>query len=98
MNKEQTEGLLTLLTDLATGVKDLTAEVKNLVGRSRVRSIRTGYTDKVSAGGKNLILSVSLGRELPDDIDKGEWFTEFNTLKDASVKLTNMWEAQLDKE
>jgi len=98
MNKEQTDGLLTLLTDLASGIKDLTGEVKGLVGRSRVRSIRTGYSDKVAFGTKDAILSVQLGRELPDDIDKAQWFAEYNNLKDATCKLVNMWEAELEKE
>lgn len=84
--------LLGLLGDLIKGVTDLTSEVKALAGRSRSRTIGVSYSDKLKVDKKDAIFSVKLGRELPDDIDKKTWFEEFNNLKDASVKLVDLWE------
>ncbi len=98
MNEEQTTGLLTLLSDLGAGIKDLTSEVKHLVGNGRVRSIRTSFSDKVSVNGKTVILSVQLGREVPDDIARKDYIEEYNKLKDGTVMLVNKWEKELEKE
>ena len=86
------------LDRLIEAMVQIAEQMPALMKRSMARSIRVGFADKLKIGKLDAIVSVQVGREIPDDVDRETWFAEYEKLKTASRKLVLQWEDEIIEE